>query len=256
MPVALITGAALRIGRQIACTLAAHKWDIAVHYHQSQASAQELVAELQAMGVQAQAFCADLSAEPACRGLIPQVVETLGSVSALVNNASQFLDDQASTFTYAMLDMHMRANTAPAIVLAQVLHAHIKAQQEAQRSNVQGVVVNLLDQKLWNLNPDHFSYTLSKAALHTATDLMARSFAPYIRVVGIAPGLTLPSAHMTPEQFEELHQLSPLGQSSTLQDIAQAVHFAVSNRALTGTSLLVDGGQHLMNFSRDFSKLI
>ena len=115
------------------------------------------------------------------------------------------------------------------------------------------VVVNLLDQKLWNLNPDFFSYTLSKAALHAATTMLAQALAPRLRVVGVAPGLTLTSHMLSQEKFETLHRLSPLGRSSTAEDVVATVLFALTNSSVTGTSLLVDGGQHLTKFERDFS---
>ncbi|MCV0441323.1 MAG: SDR family oxidoreductase, partial [Hydrogenophaga sp.] len=114
-------------------------------------------------------------------------------------------------------------------------------------------VVNLLDQKLWNMNPDFFSYTLSKAALEAANTMLALALAPRVRVVGVAPGLTLTSHLLSDEKFAELHRQSPLGRSSTPQDVAAAVVFALDNRSITGTTLLVDGGQHLMRFERDFS---
>ena len=116
-----------------------------------------------------------------------------------------------------------------------------------------GTVVNLLDQKLWNQNPDFLSYTLSKAALEAATTMLALALAPAVRVVGVAPGLTLTSHMLTQERFEKLHALSPLGRSSTPQDVAATVRFAMENNSLTGTTLLVEGGQHLMRFDRDFS---
>ena len=115
------------------------------------------------------------------------------------------------------------------------------------------VHVNLLDQKLWNPNPDFLSYTLSKAALESATTLLAQALAPRLRVVGVAPGLTLTSHMLAQDKFDALHKLSPLGRSSTPEDVAHAVRFALENRAITGTTLLVDGGQHLMKFDRDFS---
>ncbi|MFM2210787.1 MAG: hypothetical protein RIQ96_2430, partial [Pseudomonadota bacterium] len=127
------------------------------------------------------------------------------------------------------------------------LHAHLAAR------DAQGAVVNLLDQKLWNPNPDFLSYTLSKAALECANTLLAQALAPRLRVVGVAPGLTLTSHMLSDEQFRALHQLSPLGRSSTPEDVAATVRFALENRSITGTTLLVDGGQHLMKFERDFS---
>ena len=122
-------------------------------------------------------------------------------------------------------------------------------------TSVTGAVVNLLDQKLWNPNPDFFSYTLSKAALEAATTLLAQALSPRVRVVGVAPGLTLPNPMIAPEQFVSLHQMSPLGRSSCAADVAATVAFALANQSITGTTLLVDGGQHLMHFERDFSQM-
>jgi NAD(P)-dependent dehydrogenase (short-subunit alcohol dehydrogenase family) len=116
-------------------------------------------------------------------------------------------------------------------------------------------VVNLLDQKLWNMNPDFLSYTLSKAALEAANTMLAMALAPQLRVVGVAPGLTLTSHLLSDEKFKALHKLSPLGRSSTPQDVASAVRFAIENSSITGTTLMVDGGQHLTRFERDFSKM-
>ncbi len=143
----------------------------------------------------------------------------------------------------------MKANTAPAIVLAQQLAEHVRSRQ------VRGAVVNLLDQKLWNPNPDFLSYTLSKAALEAANTLLALALAPVVRVVGVAPGLTLTSEWLQGEAFEQAHQLSPLGRSSTPDDVAATVAFALANQSMTGTTLLVDGGQHLQRFERDFSMM-
>jgi NAD(P)-dependent dehydrogenase (short-subunit alcohol dehydrogenase family) len=112
-----------------------------------------------------------------------------------------------------------------------------------------------LDQKLWNQNPDFFSYTLSKAALEAATTMLAMALSPHLRVVGVAPGLTLTSHLLTDEKFAALHKLSPLGRSSTPADVAATVKFALDNQSITGTTILVDGGQHLMKFERDFSML-
>jgi NAD(P)-dependent dehydrogenase (short-subunit alcohol dehydrogenase family) len=242
----LVTGAARRLGRAIALELARAGWQVAVHYRGSAAEAAQTVADC-AQHAPAAAFAADLAREDEVRALLPSVVQHFGSVDAVVNNASRFEHDTALSFGYAALAAHLAANTAAPVLLAQLLHAHV------QGRGGQGVVVNLLDQKLWNPNPDFFSYTLSKAALEAATTLLAQALAPQLRVVGVAPGLTLTSHLLSQEKFEQLHQLSPLGRSSTPDDIAGAVRFALDNRAITGTTLLVDGGQHLMKFDRDFS---
>ena len=247
--VALVTGAGKRLGRHIALTLAQQGWDVAVHCRASRTEAEATADEIRSLGRQAVVLSADLSDEAAARALPVLAVAELGQLDAVVNSASTFEYDTAATFNYAMLERHLRANTAPAIVLAQCLAEHV-----AQRG-VQGAVVNLLDQKLWNPNPDFLSYTLSKAALESATTLLALALAPQVRVVGVAPGLTLTSDWLQGEAFEQAHALSPLGRSSTPEDVAATVAFALSNRSMTGTTLLVDGGQHLQRFERDFSMM-
>ncbi|TWO70508.1 SDR family oxidoreductase [Caenimonas sedimenti] len=242
----LVTGAAKRLGREIALGLAAAGWQVAVHYRGSAADAAQTSADC-ARHASSDVFDADLADEAATRALLPRVIARFGRVDAVVNSASRFVHDTAGSFGYAELAAHLAANTAAPIVLAQSLHEHVAA------LGAEGVVVNLLDQKLWNQNPDFLSYTLSKAALEAATTMLAQALAPRLRVVGVAPGLTLTSHMLSQEKFEQLHKLSPLGRSSTPQDVAHAVRFALENSSITGTTLLVDGGQHLMKFERDFS---
>jgi NAD(P)-dependent dehydrogenase (short-subunit alcohol dehydrogenase family) len=244
-PVVLVTGAAKRLGREIALDLAAHGFDVAVHYRQSGDEAEATVAQARAAGAQAQSFSADLSDEPACRALVPAVLMHFKRLDAVVNSASTFEYDNTERFSFASMDSHWRANTGPAVLLAQALHDHLKATQRS------GCVVNLLDQKLFNLNPDYFSYTLSKAALQAATVMLAQSLAPIVRVCGVAPGVTLVSGAMTGGEFQQAHQLTPLNRSSTPADIARSVRFLIESPAITGTSLLVDGGQHLQSQPRD-----
>ena len=244
-PVALVTGAARRLGRAMALDLATHGFDLAVHYRSSAEEAHATVAELQALGARAHAFQADLSVETACRALVPAVVAHFERLDAIVNNASTFEYDEPLTFGFAAMEKHWRANTAPAILLAQALHSHLAGCTET------GCVVNLLDQKLWNPNPDYFSYTLSKAALQAATVMLAQALAPAVRVCGVAPGVTLLSGPMDAEEFAAAHKMTPLHRSSTPDDIARAVRFLIESPAITGTTLLVDGGQHLSAQPRD-----
>ena len=246
-PLVLVTGSARRLGRTIALDLAAHGWDVAVHYRGSAAEARSAVAELRALGARAEAFAADLADEAQCQALLPAVAAALGPVDAVVNNAAHFEHDALADFGHAMMERHWRANTAPAIVLARALHA-----QPGER---RGAVVNLLDQKLWNPNPDHLSYTLSKAGLQMATTLLAMALAPRIRVNAVAPGLTAVSGAMSAPEFEQLHRLAPLGHSSTPADIAHAVRYLLEAPAVTGSFLLVDGGQHLQPMARDIAFL-
>lgn len=243
----LVTGSARRLGRAIALALAKAGWNIAVHYRESKDDAAATVRECAAAGVQAHAFRCDLADEGAARALVPAAIARFGTLGAVVNNASLFEHDSARSFGYASMEAHLRANTGPAVLLAQALHEHVDAR------GATGCVVNMLDQKLWNQNPDFFSYTLSKAALEAANTMLAHALAPRVRVVGVAPGLTITSHMLTAEKFEALHALSPLGRSSTPEDVASAVRFALENRSITGTTLLVDGGQHMMKFDRDFS---
>jgi NAD(P)-dependent dehydrogenase (short-subunit alcohol dehydrogenase family) len=242
--VALVTGGAKRIGRAIALALAQRGWDVAVHYRHSAAEAEATVREIQTLGRRAAAVQCDLSDQAAVKALLGQAAAALGPVSCVVNNASLFENDSAADFSVATLDRHMHANLAAPLLLAQLLHA-------ATPAGSQSVVINLLDQKLFNLNPDFLSYTLSKAALHGATTMLAQALAPKTRVVGVAPGITLVSGNQTEAGFAKAHAQTPLGKSSTPEDIANAVCFLAESPAITGTTLLVDGGQHLIPLQRD-----
>jgi len=243
-PVVLITGAAKRIGRCIALTMAQRGWDVAIHFNRSDLEARELAAEINALGRRAICVGANLADQDAVKKLVPVVVAELGSLQCVVNNASIFDEDNVSDFSYAALDQHMHVNLAAPVVLAQALHQVTPSDQQAS-------VVNILDQKIFNLNPDFFSYTLSKTALQSATTTLAQALAPTVRVVGVAPGTTLASIHQDEHNFDKTHQLAALGQSSTPQDIADAVHYLATARAVTGTILAVDGGQHLIPLARD-----
>lgn len=244
--VALVTGAAKRIGRVIALALADRGWDVAVHYGRSAGDALATARAIEARGRRAVAVCCDLSDEAAVKSLLARAAAELGAgpISCVVNNASLFEHDDAAGFSTARLDAHMHVNLAAPILLAQALHA-------ATPAGSQAVVINVLDQKLFNLNPDFLSYTLSKAALHSATTMLAQALAPTVRVVGVAPGISLISGDQTADDFAKAHALTPLGRSSTPDDIAAAVCYLAEARAVTGTTLLVDGGQHLIPLPRD-----
>ena len=246
-PVVLITGAAKRLGRDIALALATSGWRVAVHYRNSEQDAINTVAACARIQGDSACFDGDLGDEYAVNELLPRVIARFGRVDAVVNSASTFEQDDAASFNFASLEKHLRSNTGAPILLAQALHTHLASR------NASGAVINLLDQKLWNQNPDFLSYTLSKAALEAANTMLAMALAPLVRVVGVAPGLTLTSHLLSDAQFAELHKLSPLGRSSTPADVAATVKFALENQSITGTTLLVDGGQHLMKFERDFS---
>jgi len=242
--VALVTGAAKRIGRTIALALANDGWDVAVHYGRSRRDAVATVREIEALGRRATAIACDLGDERAVRSLLAKVKPALGAVTCVVNNASQFAFDDATTFSVKRHARLAAVNLGAPLLLAQSLARQLPR-------GIQGVVVNLLDQKLFNPNPDYFSYTLTKAALEHATTLLAQVLAPRVRVVGVAPGITLLSGEQSAAGFERAHRQTPLRRSSTPADVAAAVVYVARAAAITGTTLLVDGGQHLCPSPRD-----
>jgi NAD(P)-dependent dehydrogenase (short-subunit alcohol dehydrogenase family) len=251
--VALVTGAARRIGRVIALELAHAGFDIALHHRGSDAhavdEAEATACELRAAGAAVRLFPADFADPAATAALLPAVALAFGRVDAVVNSASRFEYDSPATFDAALLEQMMRSNTAAPVALAQALAAQVPAQ--ARHARVSPCVVNLLDQKLHNPNPDYFSYTLTKAALAHATVLLAQALAPAVRVCAVSPGITLVSGPMDEQEFAKAHRLTALGRSSTPEDIARAVRFLIESPAITGIDLAVDGGQHLIGQARD-----
>lgn len=244
-PWVLVTGGARRIGRAIVLHLAASGWNLALHCHRSVQAAEATAEDARRLGARVEVFAADLADGAACEALVPAVLLRCGRLDAVVNSASLFEYDDVAGFSLGSMDRHWRANTAPAIVLARALHEHLAAR------GAQGCVVNLLDQKLANPNPDYLSYTLSKSALASATVMLAQALAPVLRVCAVSPGVTLLSGEMSGAEFDAAHQMTPLQRSSTPDDIARAVHFLLCSPAITGHNLLVDGGQHLQAQPRD-----
>ena len=252
-PVALVTGAARRIGRVIALELAQAGFDIALHHRgtrpESFAEATAAAEELRATGARVELFAADFADPAATAALLPTAAQAFGRVDAVVNSASRFEYDSPATFDSGLLESLVRSNTAAPVTLARALAAQAAAQPAHAR--VTPCVVNLLDQKLHNPNPDYFSYTLTKAALAHATVLLAQALAPTVRVCGVSPGITLVSGPMDEDEFAKAHKLTALGRSSTPEDIARAVRFLLESPAITGVDLPVDGGQHLVAQPRD-----
>lgn len=250
-PTVLITGAARRLGRHLALHLARQGWGVALHHRAApDADADSLLAALRALGVPVCALQAELEDETAVQALVPAAVAQLGRLDAVVNSASLFTHDDIASFGYAQLTRQMQANTGAALLLAHALHQHCEA------AGHEGCVVHVLDQKLWNPNPDHLSYTLSKAALQASIAPLALALAPRVRVCGLALGVTLPSGPMTEAEFAQAHRMTPLGRSSTADDFAEAAAYLLRARAVTGSTLLVDGGQHLARQPRDVYYLL
>ncbi|MDJ0893719.1 MAG: SDR family oxidoreductase [Alphaproteobacteria bacterium] len=236
--VALITGGATRIGRAIVLSLAEAGWAVAVHYRRSEEAATELAAEINGRGGRAAALAADLARETEAQDLVPRAAAELGPLTCLINNAAAFQRDEVDTATRASWDQHMETNLRAPFVLIQAFARQLPPEAE-------GCVINLLDQRVWNLTPHFVSYTVSKAALWTLTQSMALALAPRIRVNGIGPGPTLPSPRQTEAQFTRQFEMMPLGRGSTPAEIAAAVQFILASPALTGQMLALDGGQHL-----------
>ncbi|MEA4837572.1 MAG: SDR family oxidoreductase [Rhodospirillaceae bacterium] len=236
---ALITGAAHRIGAAVARRLASEGWAIGVHYNQSADAALALTEEIESKGGRAAALSADLMKEDDVLTLVPRAVEALGPLSALVNNASLFEPDSALTATRASWDRHMETNLRAPFVLIQSFAAQLPEAMD-------GVVVNIADQRVVNLTPHFTTYTLSKAGLWTLTQTLALALAPRVRVNAIGPGPTLPSPRQTQDAFARQCQAMPLGRGADPGDVARTVSFIIDSAAMTGQLITLDGGQHLL----------
>lgn len=249
--VVLVTGAAKRLGKEIALGFARSGWDVCLHFGRSEVEAHETAREIRALGQRAACVQADLANEAAVSQIIPTCKTLLGSAPrCLVNSASMFEHDVATNFGYELLQQTMATNLAAPLVLARQLHAELPAIAD-EVPEARGVIINILDMKLFALQPDHLSYTLAKSALHCATSLLAHSFAPRARVVGVAPGLTVKLDAQPDSSYQKARSLTPLGNTSRPEDIVQACLYLSRAHSVTGTTLIVDGGQHLMPQQRD-----
>ena len=238
MGAALVTGGGKRIGRAIALALGRAGWNVAVHYNGSRRDAEAVVREIRAMGRTAAAVGADLAREKDVAGLVAKAAKTVGTLTCLVNNASVFERDEALTTTRKGWDRHMEVNLRAPFVLIQNFARQCPRGRE-------GNVINLIDERVWNLTPHFVSYTLSKSGLWSLTRTLALALAPRIRVNGIGPGPTLPSPRQSVAQFRRQCAMMPLGRGTTPEEVANAVLFILSARAMTGQMIALDGGQHL-----------
>ncbi|HEY1415156.1 MAG TPA: SDR family oxidoreductase [Caulobacteraceae bacterium] len=232
---ALVTGAARRIGAALALAAAEAGYDVVVHFGASAGPAEETAERVRALGRRARIAQADLADAAACRTLIETAP---GPIGLLVNCASVFEPDQAATFDADRFDRAMAVNLRAPLILAQAMAA-------APPQDCSGLIVNITDQRVWRLTPNFFSYTLSKAALWTATQTLAQALAPRIRVNAIGPGPTLASVHQTAESFAAQGRAVPLGRSATPEEIAAALAYLIDATSVTGQMIAVDGGQHL-----------
>ena len=235
---ALVTGAAQRIGCALALELARLGFAVAIHCRRSRAEADALAAEIAQAGGKAVVLPADLADEAEAQMLVARATDALGPLGVLVNNASLFERDEALTVTRASWDAHLETNLRAPFVLSQNFARRLGA-------DCDGIIVNLVDQRVWNLTPHFVSYTVSKAGLWTLTQTLALAFAPRIRVNAIGPGPVLPSLRQTPDQFARQVASVPLRRAPSLDEIAGALRFILTTPSLTGQMVALDGGQHL-----------
>ena len=235
---ALVTGGAHRLGRAISLALAEAGFAVAVHCHGSVAEAEATAGEIRARGRRAVVLPADLTDEAAARALLPAAAAALGPVGVLVNNASMFERDEWHDATRATWDRHIEPNLRAPFVLMQAFARALPEEAE-------GVVINMIDQRVWSLTPHFVSYTVSKAGLWALTQTMALALAPRIRVNAIGPGPALPSSRQTPAQFARQCEQTPLRRGTGPDEVARAALAILALPSMTGQMLALDGGQHL-----------
>lgn len=235
---ALVTGGAKRLGRAMVEALAADGWSVAIHCRDSDEAAATLADELRRNGTQATVIACDLTEESGVATMIAQAQAALGPIGCLVNNASTFDRDTAETATRSSWDSHLEPNLRAPFVLSQAFAAALPPEAH-------GVIVNMLDQRVWNLTPYFTSYTVSKAGLWALTQTLALALAPRIRVCGIGPGPALPSPRQSEADFARQCRETPLGHGTTPQEIALALRFILAATSMTGQMIALDGGQHL-----------
>jgi NAD(P)-dependent dehydrogenase (short-subunit alcohol dehydrogenase family) len=283
---ALITGGSVRLGRETGLAFARAGWNVACHYNRSADAAQALCAELRSLGVQALAVAGELEDEASCQHIFNTTVATTGTdLRCIVNNASLFVPDEGSDFDEAQALAQLKVNLMAPMRFGKwlaALHGHGAAPQPPApaitpttnttqpTSSAQQIthhtpnhtpnhtphlaapsVVHVLDQKVFNLNPDYFSYTLSKLALERAVSLQAQSLAPTLRINAVAPGLMYLSGPQSQDNFDRAAIANLLRQPIDPADVAHTVVFLANNPSITGTTVRVDNGQHLVPLSRD-----
>jgi len=246
---ALITGGSVRLGREIGLAFARAGWHVACHYNHSDAEAHALCAELRTLGVDALAVQGDLEDEASCQSIFDTTVAITGTaLQCVVNNASLFVPDEGADFDEAQALAQIKVNLMAPMRFGKwmaALHAN------GATAQTKPSVIHVLDQKVFNLNPDYFSYTLSKLALERAVSLQAQSLAPTLRVNAVAPGLMYLSGPQTQDNFNRAADANLLRQAINPADVASSVVFLASNASITGTTVRVDNGQHLVPLARD-----
>jgi NAD(P)-dependent dehydrogenase (short-subunit alcohol dehydrogenase family) len=240
----LITGAAKRVGAAIARRLAADGWNVIVHYNRSRTEAEDLANEIRQSGGVCDIVQADLAFRADVETLMERCAALHGSVECLINNASVFYYDDISSVSWESLHDHLSSNLIAPVFLCRDF---------ARRFNggTDGCIINILDQKVANLNPDFLSYTIGKIGLSGLTTTLAMALAGRIRVCGIAPGLALISGKQTQASFEKAWRAPPLGRGTTPDEIATCVQYVLASPSMTGNTVFLDGGESLAGRARD-----
>ncbi|MEP3276000.1 MAG: SDR family oxidoreductase [Stappiaceae bacterium] len=234
----LVTGAARRIGRHIATDLAACGWKVAIHANNNIEEARRFAHEVCAAGGIAAAFGADLTEPEQIDALVKEAASVLGPLTTLVNCASIFIEDDVRSLDHELFDRHFAIHVRAPSLLA-------KAFADQRPTNVAGNIINIIDQRVFKLTPQFYSYTLSKSALLTATKTMAQAMAPHIRVNAIGPGPTLKNCRQEDSDFEKQVDALPLRRGPELAEFAKTIRFLVNTPSITGQMIALDGGQHL-----------
>src|SRR5580698_10883031 len=242
----LITGAAKRVGRAIALELARHGWDIAIHYNSSAPDAEQTANEIRDAGVRAVIFDTNLSLETETKKLIGRCVAELGPLTALVNSASIFENDDWQSATRESWDKHMNVNLRAPFVLAQEF-------AKALPADMHGAIVNIVDQRVLKPTPQFITYSLSKAGLYWLNTTLAQALAPRIRVNAIGPGPTMVNARQSQADFDRQRKATVLGTGAEPRNVCEAVRYLLGASVVTGQMIAVDGGQHLIWQTADVS---
>ncbi|MGN7291650.1 SDR family oxidoreductase [Rhizobium sp. SAFR-030] len=245
----LVTGGAKRMGRAICEDLARHGYGVAVHADRSIEEAEALAALLRAEGYRAIAVKADLLDEKQADQLIDSAAKKLGPLTGLVNNASIFLADTADAFDAKIFDRHFGIHVRAPSILSAALLRHLPADED-------GLIVNIIDQRVWKLTPQFYSYTLSKAALWAATQTLAQAYAPRVRVNAIGPGPSFRSARQSEQDFARQVAALPLEHGPTAMEFGQTIRFLFDTPSITGQMIALDGGQHLAWKTPDVAEII
>ena len=243
----LITGAAKRVGAELARACAADAHTVVLHYNQNKAAAEALGDELRTKGALIELVHADLCDSASVSDMMTAASKT-GPITGLINNASLFDYDDSETVSAEKIAQHMAVNLIAPTLLIKDMAAQL--QQGAK-----GCVINMLDAKLFGMNPDYYSYTLSKSALHTLTTMAAQAYAPNLRVNAIAPGILLPSGGQNKAEFRAAHKRNLLGQGAEISEIVATMRLLLSAKSMTGEVIVLDGGAHLRPAARDVAFL-